>query len=354
MAALAVGEQDFQKASRLTAAFRGDSTMVPTYAVLDTMAHADSVIAAGAVDRFLGTAAPPQLEEAVYPVQLTEDVPDAIRIASRYADSAGAARTRGFGYGVLMDLALEGGRWDAAWDYGQQAVRFAPDYESEVVAAALLPFIPVPREDLVAVRRSVARWDSVAAPGATQPAARLRPHVRLYLMGALDSRLGDGDAALRAAQALDSLPGAGDYEPTVHALAAQLRAQVAARAGQTEKALALLRTDPDSLPPPMGPSSILNLELGRFWKAELLYQLGRDREALDWYRNAMKLTNHEPAFIPMIHLRCAQIYERLGQQQQATEEYSRFVHLWKNADPGLQSLVAYAQERLGHLSGRSE
>ncbi len=320
-------------------------------AVVDTMAHGDSAAAAAAVDRLLATGADGQIFAAVYPVQLTEDLPDAIRLASWATDPRLAVNQRVFGYGVLGDLALEGGRWQAAKGYIEKSAALDPGSESELVSAALLPYIQVPREDLLAFRRRVAQWDTVPAPGATTPAELLRPHVRLYLLGALDSRLGDQDEALRAAQRLDALPAPADYASTVRGLARELRAQVAVRNGDLEQALAMIRPGVDSLSPPMAPNTVLNLELGRYWKAEILFQLGRDRDALDWFRNALKLTNHEPAFIPIIHLRCGQIYDRLGQREQAAEEYARFIHLWRDADPAQQALVAYARDRLAHLGG---
>ena len=51
------------------------------------------------------------------------------------------------------------------------------------------------------------------------------------------------------------------------------------------------------------------------------------------------------------HLRRAEIYERLGDKSQAVEHYTRFLDLWKDADPELQPTVRDVKQRLAKLVG---
>jgi tetratricopeptide (TPR) repeat protein len=83
----------------------------------------------------------------------------------------------------------------------------------------------------------------------------------------------------------------------------------------------------------------------RFARPELLYQLGREDEALPWYRSlAYDLLYTGPA-----ELRQAQIYEHKGDRQRAIEHYTRFLELWRDADPALQPLVQQARDALARL-----
>jgi tetratricopeptide (TPR) repeat protein len=83
----------------------------------------------------------------------------------------------------------------------------------------------------------------------------------------------------------------------------------------------------------------------RFARPELLYQLGREDEALPWYRSlAYDLLYTGPA-----ELRQGQIYEHRGDRQRAIEHYSRFLELWRDSDPALQPLVQQARDALARL-----
>jgi tetratricopeptide (TPR) repeat protein len=83
----------------------------------------------------------------------------------------------------------------------------------------------------------------------------------------------------------------------------------------------------------------------RFARAELLHELGRDDEAIPWYRVfAYDLLYTAPA-----HLRLAQIYARRGERQKAIEHYSHFIKLWKDCDPELQPMVQQARDALVRL-----
>jgi hypothetical protein len=50
-----------------------------------------------------------------------------------------------------------------------------------------------------------------------------------------------------------------------------------------------------------------------------------------------------------IYLRLGELHEAAGKTRQAMEHYGRFVELWAQADPPLQSHVAEVKRRLQHL-----
>ncbi len=104
--------------------------------------------------------------------------------------------------------------------------------------------------------------------------------------------------------------------------------------------------------PYMHTSAFTNHVLERFLRAEALNVLGRHEEALRWYQS-VGLWTHSYADLPFIapsHLRRAEIYERLGDNAQAVEHYTRFLDLWKDADPELQPTVRDVQQRLAKLA----
>jgi tetratricopeptide (TPR) repeat protein len=94
-----------------------------------------------------------------------------------------------------------------------------------------------------------------------------------------------------------------------------------------------------------GDSPFTNHFHERFARPELLYRLGREDEALPWYRSlAYDLLYTGPA-----ELRLAQIYEHKGNRRRAIEHYSRFVELWRESDSELQPMVHQAQQALARL-----
>jgi tetratricopeptide (TPR) repeat protein len=91
-----------------------------------------------------------------------------------------------------------------------------------------------------------------------------------------------------------------------------------------------------------GSSPFYYKEYDQFIRAELLYTLGRDGEALQTYRDIADQLFHSGA---PAHLRLAEIYDRQGERQKAREHYARFAELWKDADPALRPLVEEARRR---------
>ena len=84
-------------------------------------------------------------------------------------------------------------------------------------------------------------------------------------------------------------------------------------------------------------------------RAELLRRLWRGEEALGWYESLPTITPFGLVYLAISHFRRGEIYESLGQEEQAVEHYSRFIELWRDCDPELQPLVEDAKEKLSEL-----
>ena len=87
----------------------------------------------------------------------------------------------------------------------------------------------------------------------------------------------------------------------------------------------------------------------RFFRAELLADIGKDEEALGWLRSIAERASYELVYLAPAQLRQAEIYDRRGDRNEAVKHYRRFIELWRDADPELQPIVNRARERLSRL-----
>jgi DNA-binding SARP family transcriptional activator len=227
---------------------------------------------------------------------------------------------------------------------------------------ARAPFAPMPAVDLTRLRRQVQALPPDISPWPPWDADVWR-QVRRFLLGALSARLGDLPEAERHADALEGLAtpdldGSGGYATDVHASLARIgsqtvRAMVAQARGRTEEALQLL----ESVEAEMFARSVWarpvphpDFTLQRFLRAELLRELGRDEEALVWYPyHGWSEWLMGPQFVPLSHLRIAEIHDRRGDTEAAIHHFTLFTLLWRDADPELRSLVEEAEGRLAAL-----
>lgn len=93
--------------------------------------------------------------------------------------------------------------------------------------------------------------------------------------------------------------------------------------------------------------------LARFQRAELLANVGRYEETLNWYNTTVYFPPDWILLAPT-YLRRAEIYEKLGQSEEAHEHYRRFIVLWKDCDPELRPIVEQAQRNLTRLRGENQ
>ncbi|MGH7509712.1 MAG: tetratricopeptide repeat protein [Gemmatimonadales bacterium] len=254
---------------------------------------------------------------------------------------------------VLAELELAQGKWRAAKAAFALAERSLPSAKRMRALSATWPFLAIPDSELVALRAELETWNPQAeAPEATPGlASTLQPQLRLYLLGLLSSRLEDQAQALRHAAELEESDHPAEAAALVRDLARTIRAEVEWRRGRAAEALELLEPVRGEVPSELLVDPFFAEEGARYLRAELLYQLGRDREALQWFSNGFQGTPNEVAYLAPTHLRQAELHERLGDRQQAVDHYSRFIQLWSGCDPELRPSVARAKERVASLLG---
>jgi hypothetical protein len=286
--------------------------------------------------------------------------------ASRTVGESMLSRTKDAGQRMWLESALgaielAAGRWRAGARVLErardEATRAGLAFERERIlwttaACAALPALPVPPADVAAMRDEIVRWDPNLPPpnSPPNPYLPLRVHLRLYLLGVLDARLGAYDSAARHATALEQLPSTMENRATTDLLARVLRASIAEQRGEHARALELLEHTRGQLA--MKLSGIRFVDIQAHWlRAEALRALHRDAEAIQWFHT---LTQGEeyggaPALALMgpSLLRQAELHERGGDMETARRLYPRFADLWADADPDARPLVRTAAERAG-------
>ncbi len=227
---------------------------------------------------------------------------------------------------------------------------------------ALLPFVPTSRDELERLRARLRDWNAAAV----QPTAAAtgyyaihngaHAHLRLYLLGAVDARLGDDAASLTAARDLERLPGVPFATTIARDLAHGVRAQVAWRHGRTGEAfIELNQARMGAGYEPGVASPFFSESLERFLRAEAFEASGRRQEALQTYDSFDLYSIYDLIYLGPARLARARILDQLGRQEEAVAEYAGFVDLWRNCDPELQPLVHEARlalSRLGSQAGR--
>lgn len=279
------------------------------------------------------------------------DFTSATEFAQAALTSPRPRATRESVHQILALLALAQGRWTAAKPEFAQAESTIPSAKRLHALSATWPFIAVPGPDLAALRTELEAWDPSAEAPEPNPglASALRPQTRLYILALLSSRLGDDARSLQYAAELEGVGHPPEAAALVRDLARTVRADVALRRGHPADALKLLGPVRGEVPPELLAVPFFSEEGSRYLRADALYQLGRDEEALRWFSHAFEGTPDELVYLAPGHLRQAELYERLGDRKQAVEHYSRFVQLWKGCDPELQPSVERAKARLASL-----
>jgi tetratricopeptide (TPR) repeat protein len=256
---------------------------------------------------------------------------------------------------VLAENLISQGRWTAADSALVRATQAPNDGWPRLARGitAALPFLAVPRPELEAIRADIAAWDPARDPAAAasaSPSAALMPPVRLYALGLLASRLGEPEAAGRAATQLEALPATDPLASSARALAATVRADMAIAARRPADAVSALAGVRGAVPLDLSGRSPFSEDLARFLRGEALLALGNDDEALRWFENGFSGTQDAMTFRGQVLLRLGDIYERKGERQKAIDAYARFVRLWAGCDARLRPSVDDARARLARLT----
>jgi serine/threonine protein kinase/tetratricopeptide (TPR) repeat protein len=299
----------------------------------------------------------------------------AVNMTATLADPAGSQRlalrlftepsrlpeVQAFGHVMAAHLELARGRPHAA--SLELAAADTLDPAAGLEGRGLLVLHPLwdpPDSVIRQVLTRLERWNAAAAPPSVSANPWLVPHdslhqqIRAYLLGALSSRLGDGVGARRYASELLRL----DTTTTQGVIGRALGHEILAyTAGVGRKTEALAHLDQSGLRGPQArvweraySSPFLSQAHGRYVRAVILSELGRDAEALRWYNSLWMANAFDLAFLAPAHLRQAEILERTGQRERALQHYRAFAELWKDAEPELRWRVDRVESRIGELA----
>jgi tetratricopeptide (TPR) repeat protein len=282
-----------------------------------------------------------------------DDLDGAEDFADLLRDRRYSGDVRGMAYRLLARVAVARGQWSAAQAQLDSAARFDATAALELRSLfAVLPFLHVPRTELLEIRGQVERWDArLERPGEpphTAAHAGLHPSIRRYRLGLLDAALEDTTAALAEAAALGRVANASTAleARALRTFARSIRARVASLGGRPAEALA----DIEGADWELVESQFESEALDRWYRGELLYTLGRKDEALDWYRTIAERATYELVYVAPARLRQGDILESKGDDAGAREAYRTAARLWHEADPRLRPLAADAAARLSALS----
>jgi tetratricopeptide (TPR) repeat protein len=224
--------------------------------------------------------------------------------------------------------------------------------------AAALPFLVLPRSDLLAVRSEIEAWNPARDPDErTATATALRPHLRLYLLGLLSSRLDQPAEAQRYSDQLERLSVQPGSAAVIRGLAQTIRADVAWQADNPAGVFTALGEVIPEIPLELVsvPAFVLareyTLEHARYLRAAALTALRRDSEALQGLRTGLQGAPNEFAYLAPVSRLLGEIAERAGDRAGAIEHYDQVVRLWKDGDQAQRAAAAEAGERLRRLRG---
>jgi tetratricopeptide (TPR) repeat protein len=293
------------------------------------------------------------LEAGLWVASYLEDLDRAEEFTRFSTNPSLPSRIQASAHRFLGDVDVAGGRWTAAKSEFAAAGRLGHS-DSALVSRALaatLPFLAVPKADIEIIRADVERWKPGSDVSAPLPES-IRPlagHLRLYLRGLLNSRLGAAADALRDANELERTAAPPESRALVRDLARTIRADVASGAGRTDEALTLLDGVRGELPFELVRLPYFSQELARYLRGRLLHQAGRDEEALRLVEVAFTGTPSELHYRAPAHLLQAEIQQGLGNRAAAMEQYSRFIGLWRACDPALRPILEAAKKELAQM-----
>jgi tetratricopeptide (TPR) repeat protein len=280
--------------------------------------------------------------------------------AAIYETLAGESNQREiqtFAQVVLAHVNVTQGRWRAARQHLERARRAGPASALEHQAyLSLLPFLPVPEGELQGLRRELVGMDAAAVPGSVSASLLVRvnngvhPHIRAYLMGSLDARLGDPDGARTFSSELERLGEAPGGLFLGEDMARAVRARAAGQAGDVESALselAAIRWETNYIYTLSSP--FYSQAADRFFRARLLESEGRLEEALRLYACFEQYSVFDLVYAAPAHLRSAVILEQLEQRSRAAAHARRFLELWDGCDAELKSMYQEGETLLARL-----
>lgn len=260
-------------------------------------------------------------------------IADALASTRKSGDSRGLAEVLGF------HLALARGRPNDASARVAAARGISPSRVPALQAIAVLrPFAAAPAPRIREIRTALlgAATDSLSNSLRVMSGG-LSMTSRLYLLGLASIRLGEPGVAAAYADSLEAPVVDAGYREQRVAAASVLRAQILHAAGKREPALDMVAR---ALPWPgyQLPTALNHIVAdARFLRAELLFELGRDAEALRWYGNFPDPSGNDLAYLAPALLRRAAIHARRGEPDASRRLAARADALWATADESVQA-----------------
>jgi tetratricopeptide (TPR) repeat protein len=277
------------------------------------------------------------------------------RIAQLLAAPSRPPRVRSYGQVALAHLALARGKWADARKALEVIAPWDPWTSLEYRALfSSLSFLPVSQAELSAIRDGLVNLDPPSVPRVDNPAVFIDSHydlhllLRMYLMALVSARMGDIDHAKQYSEEIERQKFPTGYKSLAADFARSVRAQIDRVQGKPSEALKELEPILAETKNPLE-SPFVSEAYERFTRAELLYELGRYPEALGWFDHLVESSVFEFVYLPLSHLRRAEILDRQGDSKNAAVSYKAFIDLWRDCDPELRPMVDLARRRLEGL-----
>lgn len=284
------------------------------------------------------------------------------RLAALMTDSERSPEIRALGGTWEAQLELARGRWRAALGRLAEVTREGtrPQVILPRTLVASLGILPLPDSVLRGERRRLRQQVAEGRPeggrastdGLDGPAP-VGAGFERFGLALLCSRVGDFEAALSGADELESRRRDDAGSPLAGRFGRIVRAHVAWRRGDAERALELLGSGTvDTRSAYMyGTEFVQPFE--RYLRARVLTDLGRTEEALRWFDSFADQHVSHLVYLAPSHMHRARLLEGVRRPVQAAGHYRNFLELWERPDPELRPLRRAAELRLEELEDAS-
>lgn len=278
------------------------------------------------------------------------DLPGAERFAGVFLEAARAPELKALVHSFAAHILLGRGRRREAMEQVLTAAHHEPAFALEIQGHILASTAPgFPLAEVAAARDALAAWDPGTAARLAPPFdihEQIHPHLRLYLLGALGAAVGDPVETARRAEELSELAIPAGTEVLLERLGRTLEALIHRAHGRPGEALQRLEgAESDVWFQLAVASPFYSGAHERFLRAELLCEVGRQREAIGWYRGIAEFSLYELPFLAPARLRLAAVHTNLGERARAARCYDEFIGLWDDPDPGLKPMILEARRR---------
>jgi tetratricopeptide (TPR) repeat protein len=291
-----------------------------------------------------------------------QNLAGATRLVALLAEPTRPTEVRAFGHLALAHLELTRGRLRAAEaELDTAAVLDALPALEQRALLALVPFLFVERDQLLALRDSITHVTAptLVARLETSHLANLHdgvhPELQTYLAAGLSIRAGDTAAALAFAQELERPRGSPEATTVAQDGAGSIRARVALGRGRMAEAARMLGEvlRLEARVGFIGGSPFYSQGLERYLYATVAENQGQFEEALRWFGSFASNSIFDLIYLAPSHVRRGRILERLGRQKDAAEHYRLALKLYDGSDPEFRPLVREAQDGLARVAAAS-